>query len=60
MNSSEKIPNIANDIIKTVSQLKESTTVLLFSVITLIIILIAILFYFYYTGKRSKNCKIWQ
>lgn len=57
MNSSEKIPNIANDIIKTVSQLKESTTVLLFSVITLIIILIAILFYFYYTGKRSKNCK---
>jgi hypothetical protein len=57
MNSSEKIPNVANDIIKTVSQMKDSTTVLLYTVITLIIILIAILAYFYYTGKRSKNCK---
>lgn len=57
MNSSEKIPNVANDIIKTVSQMKASTTVLLYTVITLMIILISILAYFYYTGKRSKNCK---
>jgi len=44
------------NIIKSVSQLKESTAVLLIVVITLIIILIAFLCYFYYSRLRSKNC----
>jgi len=53
----ESSQNVANNIIKSVSELKESNAVLLFSVITLIIILIAIIFYFYYTSKKGKNCK---
>jgi uncharacterized ion transporter superfamily protein YfcC len=57
MESSKNIPNVANDIVKTVSQMKDVEFVVLCTVITLIIILIAILAYFYYTGKRSKNCK---
>jgi hypothetical protein len=57
MDSTQNIQNVANDIIKSVSQMKDSTTVLLYTVITLMIILIAILAYLYYTGKRSKNCK---
>jgi hypothetical protein len=43
-------------LIKSVSQLKETTAELLIVVITLIIILIAFLFYFYYSRLRSKNC----
>ncbi len=57
MDSSQNIQNVANGVIKTLSQLKDSTAVLLYTIMTLIIILIAILAYFYYTGKRSKNCK---
>ena len=45
------------NIIKSVSQLKESTAVLLIVVITLIIIIIAFLYYFYYSRKRGNNCK---
>ena len=43
-------------LIKSVSQLKETTAELLIVVITLTIILIAFLFYFYYSRLRSKNC----
>jgi hypothetical protein len=48
---------IQNDIIKSVSQLKESTIVLLYTIVTLIIILMSILAYFYYSSKKGKNCK---
>jgi cell division protein ZapA (FtsZ GTPase activity inhibitor) len=58
MDSTQKnIQDVATNVIKSVSELKESTTVLLLTVITLIIIIIAFLSYFYYSGLRSKNCK---
>jgi len=58
MDSTQKnMQDVANNVIKTVSELKESTVVVLFTVATLIIILIALLFYFYYSRLRSKNCK---
>jgi hypothetical protein len=57
MESSGNIENVATKILSSVSQLKDSTTVVLYTVITIMIILISILAYFYYTGKRSKNCK---
>jgi len=46
----------AKNVMKSLTQLKESTTVVLIGVITLIIILIALLYYFYYSRLRSKNC----
>jgi hypothetical protein len=57
METSQNIQNVANNVIKSISELKESTAVLLIVVITLIIILIAFLYYFYYSRLRSKNCK---
>lgn len=56
MDTTQNMQNVANNIIKSVTQLKESTAVLLLVVITLIIIVIAFLYYFYYSGLRSKNC----
>ena len=46
----------AKNVMKSLTQLKESTTVVLIGIITLIIILIALLYYFYYSRLRSKNC----
>ena len=57
MDSKQNIQNAANNLIKSVSQLKESTTVLLIFVITLVIILISLLYYFYYTRLKIANCK---
>lgn len=58
MDSTQKnIQDVATNVIKSVSELKESTVVLLFTVITLIIIIISLITYFYYSGLRSKNCK---
>jgi hypothetical protein len=48
---------IIENLIKTVSELKESTAVFIITVITLTIILISILYYFYYSGLRSRHCK---
>lgn len=44
------------NIIKSISQLKESNAVLLIFVITVIIIIMAILCFFYYKRKRRDNC----
>jgi len=58
MDSTQKnIQNVASNVIKSVSELKESTSVLLITVITIMIIIIALLYYFYYSRLRSKNCK---
>lgn len=46
-----------NNAMKSISQLRDSTAVLLYLAITLVIVLFAFLAYFYYTGKRSRNCK---
>lgn len=46
----------AKNVMKSLTQLKESTAVVLIGVITFIIILIALLYYFYYSRLRSKNC----
>lgn len=56
MNTTEKIKQATNNLIKNVSQLKESTAVVLIGVITLMIILISLLYYFYYSRLRSNNC----
>jgi len=46
------------NLISSLSKLKESTAVLIIVVITLIFILIVLLYYFYYIRLRSKNCKL--
>lgn len=45
-----------NNAIKSVTEMKESTTVFYLVAITLMIILIAFLYYFYYSFLRSKEC----
>jgi hypothetical protein len=57
MESTQNIQNVANDVIKSVSQSKESVTVLSIVCFTLIFILIAFLYYWYYSRKRGNNCK---
>jgi hypothetical protein len=56
MDYSEKAKNTVDGIIKSVSELKESTAVYLIIVITLMIILISFLYYFYYSRLRGKQC----
>jgi hypothetical protein len=46
-----------SDAVKNITQMKESTAVVLISCITLIIILISFLCYFYYNGLRGRECK---
>lgn len=55
--TSDKLQNVTTNIISSISQLKDSTFVLLLTIITLCILLIALLMYFYYSGKNKKNCK---
>jgi hypothetical protein len=57
MDTTQKIQETAKNVMKSLTQLKESTAVVLIGVITLMIILIALLYYFYYSRLRSKNCK---
>jgi hypothetical protein len=45
-----------NNAINSLSQMKESTAVVLIVSITLIIILIAFLYYFYYSGLKKRQC----
>jgi len=45
-----------NNAINSLSQMKESTAVVLIVSITLIIILIAFLYYFYYSGLKQRQC----
>ena len=45
-----------NNAIKSVTEMKESTSVFYLVTITLMIILIAFLYYFYYSFLRSKEC----
>jgi hypothetical protein len=52
--------NPGQGILKSVSQLKESTTVFLLVVITLTIIAIALIYYFYYSGLKSRECSAMQ
>jgi hypothetical protein len=52
-NSQEKTINNA---IKSLTEMKESTSVFAIIVVTLIIILIAFLYYFYYSLLRGKEC----
>ena len=47
---------VSENVIKTITQLKQSTAVFLIVAITLIIILIALLYYFYYSGLKSRQC----
>jgi hypothetical protein len=57
MDTTQKIQETAKNVMKSLTQLKESTAVVLIGIITLIIILIALLYYFYYSRLRSNNCK---
>jgi hypothetical protein len=52
-----EVSKTTGNLIKSVSELKQSTAVLLIVVITFIIILITFIYYFYYSGLRSRNCK---
>jgi len=52
MNATEKVKNV----IKSITQLKESTAVFLITVITLTLILISLLYYFYYNTLKGKEC----
>jgi hypothetical protein len=54
MSESEKTINNA---LKSLTEMKESTVVVLLVSITLLFILIAIIYYFYYSGLRSRQCK---
>ena len=54
MSNSEKTINNA---MKTLTEMKDSTAVVLIVGITFMIILISILYYFYYSGLRSRECK---
>ena len=47
---------VSENVIKTITQLKQSTAVFLIVAITLIIILIALLYYFYYSGLKGRQC----
>jgi hypothetical protein len=57
MDTTQKIQETAKNVMKSLTQLKESTAVVLIGIITLMIILIALLYYFYYSRLRSNNCK---
>lgn len=46
-----------NNAMKSLTEMKDSTSVVLIGVITTMIILIALLYYFYYSGLRSRECK---
>jgi hypothetical protein len=54
------VSKTTGNLIKSVSELKESTAVFIITVITLTVILISILYYFYYSGLRSRNCKFME
>jgi hypothetical protein len=55
-NISNAEQNISN-VVKNITQMKESTAVVLISCIIFIIILISFLCYFYYNGLRGRECK---
>ena len=52
-----ELENPINNAMKTLTEMKESTAVVLLVSITLLFILIAIIYYFYYSGLRSRECK---
>jgi hypothetical protein len=52
-NAEQSITNV----VKNLTQMKESTAVVLITSIIFIIILISFLVYFYYSGLRSRECK---
>lgn len=58
MNKPENVRHISNNLIKSVSELKESTAILLIVVVTIVIILIAFLYYFYYSRLRNNECSL--
>lgn len=57
MEANQNIQSVANNIMKSLTELKESTAVLLIGIVTMMIILIALLNYFYYSRKKGNNCK---
>jgi hypothetical protein len=52
MNATEKVKNV----IKSVTQLKETTAVFLITIVTFTILLIAILYYIYYNRLKRNEC----
>ena len=54
MSESEKT---INNVMKSLTEMKESVVVVLLVSITLLFVLIAIIIYFYYSGLRSRQCK---
>ena len=52
-----ELENPINNAMKSLTEMKESTAVVLLVSITLLFILIAIIYYFYYSGLRSRECK---
>jgi hypothetical protein len=57
MEANQNIQSVANNLMKSLTELKESTAVLLIGIVTMMIILIALLNYFYYSRKKGNNCK---
>ena len=55
-NFSNAKQNISN-VVKNITQMKESTAIVLITFITFLIILISFLVYFYYSGLRGRECK---
>ena len=57
MDATNRIKEMTTNAIKSLSELKESTSVVLISVVSLMIILIALIYFIYYRNLKSQNCK---
>ena len=55
--STNNTKQMLNGAIKSVTEMKDSTSIFLIGVITLIIMLIVFVCYFYYSGLKSRQCK---
>lgn len=53
--NAEQIKKTLQDTLKNVSEMKESTSVVLISIVTFLILLIALLYYFYYVSLRGRD-----
>jgi hypothetical protein len=56
MNTTGNVQNIANNLMKSVSQLKEATAVSIISILMLTLILSAFIYYFYCSRLKTNNC----
>ena len=57
MDTTKRIKEMATNAIKSLTELKESTSVVLITIVTLMIILIALIYFIYYSNLKSRNCK---